>query len=60
MSNVVKWFKSGGVELTNFKPLHSEEDRDEREALQDGESDSTPKFDRDPSSGNFIVYRALY
>ncbi|XP_065892911.1 putative transporter svop-1 [Dysidea avara] len=46
MSNVVKWFKSGGVVLTDFKSLTGEEDADEHETLQDDGSDTTPKTDR--------------
>jgi len=44
MSSVVKWFRSSGVELSTFKRLNSEEDKDESETLQDDESNSTPKF----------------
>ena len=46
MSTVVKWFKSGRVELTNFKPLtgeDSEEDKGECETLQADDSDPTLK-----------------
>jgi len=56
MSNVVKWFKSGGVELTNFTPLtgeDSEEDGDKCETLQNGELDSTPKTDRGATGDKF-------
>jgi len=59
MSNVVKWLKSGAVELTNFKPLageDSEEDGDERETIQDDELDPTPKTDRGPSGELVFVY----
>ena len=60
MSTVVKWFKSGGVELTDFKPLSGEDsegDGDERETLQDDESDPTPKSKTDLGpTGNVSLF----
>ena len=62
MSNVVKWFKSGGVVLTDFKSLTGEEDADEHETLQDDGSDTTPKTDRGhaAAAGNVSLLYCLW